>query len=178
MQFLVQRAEFEQEADKLGLKVTESDVDRQLSTIKTQYFGKNGKCDSTCEKKFAAELKKQNLTMDQVRDDVRASVIQNKIYKKVTAGVKVSDKDINSYYKKNKPQYVQPASRDVRHILVKKKALADQHLPAAEARRELRRARQEVLDRPELEGLRRQADDLEGPPGARVRQGRLLAQAA
>ena len=135
MQFLVQRAEFEQEADKLGLKVTESDVDRQLSTIKSQYFGsssggrggsKSGQCDATCEKKFAAELKKQNLTIDQVRDDVRASVIQNKIYEKVTTGVNVSDKDINSYYKKNKQQYVQPASRDVRHILVKKKALADQ----------------------------------------------------
>ena len=126
MQFLVQRAEFEQQADEMDLKVTDADVDKQLSTIKSQYFGKSGKCDSTCEKKFEGELKKQNLTMDQVRDDVRASVIQNKIYEKVTADVKVSDKDIDSYYKKNKQQYVQPASRDVRHILVKKKALADQ----------------------------------------------------
>ena len=44
---------------------------------------------------------------------------------KVTAGATVSDKDIADYYKKNKQNYVQPASRDVRHILVKKKALAD-----------------------------------------------------
>jgi foldase protein PrsA len=126
MQFLVQRAEFEQEAKDMGLKVDDSDVDKQLSTIKAQYFGKSGKCDSTCETKFQAELKKQNLSIDQVRDDVRASVIQNKIYEKVTTGVTVSDKDIEDYYKKNKQQYVQPASRDVRHILVKKKALADQ----------------------------------------------------
>jgi len=126
MQFLVQRAEFEQKASDLGIKVSDSDVDKQLATIKSQYFGKSGKCDSTCEQKFQAELKKQNLTTDQVRDDVRASVIQNKIYEKVTAGVQVSDKDINGYYAKNKSQYVQPESRDVRHILVKKKALADQ----------------------------------------------------
>jgi parvulin-like peptidyl-prolyl isomerase len=126
MQFLVQRAEFEQKAKDLGIKVTDSDVDNQLATIKSQYFGKAGKCDSTCEKKFQDELKKQNLTIDQVRDDVRASVIQNKIYEKVTAGVTVNDKDIEDYYKKNKQQYIQPASRDVRHILVKKKALADQ----------------------------------------------------
>jgi parvulin-like peptidyl-prolyl isomerase len=126
MQFLVQRAEFEQKAKDMGIKVTDSDVDRQLATIKSQYFGKNGKCDSTCESKFQAELKKQNLSIDQVRDDVRASVIQNKIYEKVTAGATVSDKDIAAYYKKNKQQYVQPESRDVRHILVKKKALADQ----------------------------------------------------
>ena len=126
MQFLVQRAEFEQKAADLGIKVTDSDVERQLATIKSQYFGKSGKCDSTCEQKFQAELKKQNLTLDQVRQDVRAQVIQNKIYEKVTAGVTVSDKDVADYYKKNKAQYVQPESRDVRHILVKKKALADQ----------------------------------------------------
>jgi foldase protein PrsA len=126
MQFLVQRAEFEQKAKDLGLTITEEDVDKQLATIKAQYFGKNGKCDSTCESKFEAELKKQNLTPEQVRDDVRASVIQNKIYAKVTTDAKVTDKDIADYYKKNKQQYVQPESRDVRHILVKKKALADQ----------------------------------------------------
>ena len=126
MQFLVQRCEFEQKASDLGIKVTDSDVDKQLATIKSQYFGKAGKCDATCEQKFQAELKKQNLDLDQVRDDVRASVIQNKIYEKVTAGVQVSDKDVADYYKKNKAQYVQPESRDVRHILVKKKALADQ----------------------------------------------------
>jgi foldase protein PrsA len=126
MQFLVQRAEFEQKAADLGIKVTDSDVDKQLATIKAQYFGKGGKCDPTCEKKFSAELKKQNLTTDQVRDDVGANVVQNKIYEKVTAGVQVSDKDVADYYKKNKAQYVQPESRDVRHILVKKKALADQ----------------------------------------------------
>ena len=126
MQFLVQRAEFEQKASDLGIKVSDTDVDNQLATIKSQYFGKNGKCDSTCEQKFQAELKKQNLDLANVRDDVRASVIQNKIYEKVTAGVTVSDKDVADYYKKNKAQYVQPESRDVRHILVKKKALADQ----------------------------------------------------
>ncbi|HEY3050287.1 MAG TPA: peptidylprolyl isomerase [Gaiellaceae bacterium] len=126
MQFLVQRCEFDQKADELGINVSDSDVDRQLASIKAQYFGKSGKCDSTCEQKFQAELKKQGLTLDSVKQDVRASVVQNKIYEKVTAGVKVSDTEIDDYYKKNKQQYVQPASRDVRHILVKKKALADQ----------------------------------------------------
>jgi parvulin-like peptidyl-prolyl isomerase len=126
MQFLVQRCEFEQKAADLGIKVNDSDVDKQLATIKAQYFGKGGKCDSTCEQKFQAELKKQNLTIDQVREDVRAQVVQNKIYDKVTANAQVTDKDISDYYAKNKAQYVQPESRDVRHILVKKKALADQ----------------------------------------------------
>jgi parvulin-like peptidyl-prolyl isomerase len=126
MQFLVQRCEFNSKADDLDVKVTEADVDKQLLQIKAQYFGKDGKCDATCEKKYQAQIKKQGLTEEQVRDDVSASVVQNKLYAKVTDGVTVSDKEIDAYYKKNKQQYVQPESRDVRHILVKKKALADQ----------------------------------------------------
>ncbi len=126
MQFLVQRCEFNQKADELGVKITDADVEKQLGTIKAQYFGKDGKCNATCEKKYQAQIKKQGLTERQVRDDVRASVVQNKLYTKVTDGVTVSDEDIEEYYKKNKQQYVLPESRDVRHILVKKKALADQ----------------------------------------------------
>jgi len=126
MQFLVQRAQFEQEADDLGLKVTDSDVETQLNKIKAQYFGKDGKCNAACENKYRTQIAKQSLTDEQVHEDVRANVVQNKLYEKVTAGVEVSDEEIDEYYKKNKQQYVQPASRDVRHILVKKKALADQ----------------------------------------------------
>jgi hypothetical protein len=126
MQFLVQRCEFNQKADELSVTVTDTDVDKQLQTIKSQYFGKGGRCDATCEKKYQAQIEKQGLSEDQVREDVRASVVQSKLYTKVTDGVTVSDKEIDDYYKKNKQQYVQPESRDVRHILVKKKALADQ----------------------------------------------------
>ena len=125
MQFLVQRCEFNQRADELGVSVNDADVDKQLQTIKAQYFGKEGKCDATCEKKYRTQIAKQGLAEAQVREDVRASVVQNKLYTKVTADVAVEDSDIDAYYKKNKDQYVQPESRDVRHILVKKKALAD-----------------------------------------------------
>jgi parvulin-like peptidyl-prolyl isomerase len=125
MQFLVQREQFEQKAEDLGLNISQSDVDKQMTTIKSQYFGKNGKCDDACEKKYQAEIKKQGVTDEQVQEDVRASVVQNKIYEKVTADVTVSEKDVEAYYKKNKQNYIQPESRDVRHILVKKKALAE-----------------------------------------------------
>jgi parvulin-like peptidyl-prolyl isomerase len=126
MQFLVQRAEFDQKAADLGVTITDSDVSKQLQTIKAQYFGTGGKCDSKCEAKYRKQIAKQNLTDTQVREDVRASVVQNKLYAKVTEGIAVSDKEITDYYSKNKKQYIQPASRDVRHILVKKKTLADQ----------------------------------------------------
>ena len=125
MQFLVQRCEFNQKAADLGVKVTDDDVTKSLQTLKAQYFGKGGHCDATCEKKFQTQIAKQGLTPKQVREDVQANVVQSKIYTKVTDGITVSDQDIADYYKKNKQQYVQPESRDVRHILVKKKSLAD-----------------------------------------------------
>ena len=60
-----------------------------------------------------------------MRNDIRAQIISERIFAKVTKDVKVTDKQIEDYYAKNKAQYSQPESRDVRHILVKNKAKAD-----------------------------------------------------
>jgi parvulin-like peptidyl-prolyl isomerase len=60
-----------------------------------------------------------------VRDDLRAQLISEAIFAKVAGKVSVTDKQITDYYNKNKSQYHQPESRDVRHILVKNKALAE-----------------------------------------------------
>jgi parvulin-like peptidyl-prolyl isomerase len=119
MQFLVQRAQFEQEADDLGIKISDEDVDKRLKDLIKQYFGGS-------KAKYEKQLKQQGLSEDQVRADVKAQLIQEKIYNQVTKEVKVDSAAIAASYKKNKAQYIQPASRDVRHILVKKKTLADQ----------------------------------------------------
>src|SRR4051812_49880868 len=39
VQYLVQRVEFQQEADKLGVTVSDSEIDKRLEKIKKQYFG-------------------------------------------------------------------------------------------------------------------------------------------
>jgi parvulin-like peptidyl-prolyl isomerase len=119
MQFLVQRAQFEQKAEDFDIKVTDEDVDKRLAQLKKQYF-KND------EKKYQDQLKQQGLDEEQVKEDIRAQLIQEKIYAEVTKEAKVTDEEIDASYKKNKSQYVQPATRNVRHILVKKKQLADQ----------------------------------------------------
>ncbi len=116
--FLVQRAQFAQEADKMGIKVTDAQVDARLAQIKKQYF-KNS------DKAYKAQLAQQGLSDSQVRDDLRAQLISEAIFNKVASGVKISDAAIAAYYLKNKSQYSQPQSRDVRHILVKDKATAE-----------------------------------------------------
>ena len=118
VQFLVQREQFEQEAENLDVDVTEKQVDARLAQIQKQYFGGD-------KKKYEKQLKEQGLTDTQVRNDIRAQIVSERIFAKVTKDVKVTDKQIEDYYNKNKAQYSQPESRDVRHILVKTKAQAD-----------------------------------------------------
>jgi parvulin-like peptidyl-prolyl isomerase len=119
VRFLVQRAQFEVKAGDLGVDVSDKDVDARVD----QYVKERHKGD---QKKFQAELKAQGLSEDQARDIIRANLVQERIYNKVTADLKVTDKEIQDYYAKNKSQYGTPETRVVRHILVKNKALADQ----------------------------------------------------
>ena len=118
MQFLVQRAEFAQKAEELKVEVDDKQLDARLAQIKKQYF-KND------EKVYAKQLAEQGLTDAQVRADIKAQLISEGIFKAVTDKVKVTDAELVKYYNENKEQYGQPEQRDVRHILVKDKAKAD-----------------------------------------------------
>lgn len=118
VQFLIQRVEFEQQAKDLGIEISDKQVADRLAQIKKQYFGGD-------QKKYAKQLAQQGLSDEQVKADIRSQLVSEAIFKKVTADVKVSDKDIQAYYDKNAAQYGQAESRDVRHILVKTKAEAD-----------------------------------------------------
>jgi len=117
--YLVQRAEFEKEADDLDIEITDKQVQDRLASIKKQYFQND-------EKKYQAQLKKSGLTEEQVLDDIRAQILSEELFKKVTADVKVTDSDIEKFYKEHPDQYQVPEQRDIAHILVKKKSLADQ----------------------------------------------------
>jgi foldase protein PrsA len=115
---LVQQAEREEKAADLGVEISDKQIEDRLKQIKQQYF--QGK-----ESTYKSQLKKQGLSDAQVRSDIRAQLISEALFKKVTDGVKVTDADVHKYYVGHPDQYKQAESREVRHILVKKKALAD-----------------------------------------------------
>jgi len=126
VQFLVQREQFEQQAEEFDVEVTEEQVDARLEQIKKQYFSGDGK-------KYEQQLKDQGLTDRQVRADIRAQIVSEKIFESVTKGVKVSDAEVAAFYEKNAEQFSTPESREVRHILVKTRALAEQIAAELEA---------------------------------------------
>ena len=115
---LVQNAELDAEAKKLGVSVTDKDVQTQLDQIKQQYFGGS-------EKRYEQQLAKQGFTDAALREQIRTQLLSQRLFDKVTADVKASDAEVQAYYLAHKDQY--PPSRDVTEILVgkNKKALAD-----------------------------------------------------
>ena len=118
MKYLVQQSELEQKAKGLGVTVSDKDVQARIAQIKKQYFAGN-------EAKYQQQLKAQGLTEALLALNLHGQILSEKLYAKVTGGVKVSDADIKKYYDAHKSTYAKAASRDVRHILVNNKKLAD-----------------------------------------------------
>ena len=118
MKYLVQQSELEQKAKSLGIEVTDKDVQARIKQIKKQYFANN-------EAKYQQQLKAQGLTEELLALNLKGQILSEKIYAKVTGGVKVTDADVTKYYNDHKSTYSKAASRDVRHILVNSKSLAD-----------------------------------------------------
>jgi parvulin-like peptidyl-prolyl isomerase len=116
--YLVQREEYANEADDLGIKVSDEEITKKVDEVKKQYF-KND------QKQFEAGLKQQGYTVEALREDLVSQLVSQKIYENLTKSVKVTDAELQKYYDENKTQYSVAESRAVRHILVKTKAEAD-----------------------------------------------------
>ena len=114
VKFLVQRAEFEKEAEELGVEVSDKDVDKEIDEfIKTRFEGKR--------KEFEKALKAQGYTEEALRETLYASVLSQKLFDAVTKDVDVPPTEIAQYYQENQASYGTPESRVVRHILVSEK---------------------------------------------------------
>jgi parvulin-like peptidyl-prolyl isomerase len=115
---LVQQAERTERAKSDGIAVTDKQVNNRLNQLKTQYFKGD-------EKKYEAQLAKQHLTDTEVRQDIRSQLVNEALVKEITKSVKVTDSDVHDYYLKNSQLYAKPQSRDIRHVLVKSKQVAN-----------------------------------------------------
>ena len=107
--FLVQRAEIAEQASQHGVDISDARVDQEIAKYKKQ-FGNAG---------FEKQVKQQGLTDEQAREQIRAQLASQALFKKITGNVKVTDADVTAYYNAHKSQYGQPESR------VPSKALAD-----------------------------------------------------
>ncbi len=117
--FLIRSTWLDQEAAKQGVKVTDAQLQKQIDDIKKQQFAQKGSYE-----KF---LQNAGLTNEDVLFQQRVQQLQTKITAKVTKGKDtVTDAQITDYYNKNKSRFASPERRDLRIVLTKDKAKAQQ----------------------------------------------------
>ena len=119
----MQQAEFDEAGKQLKVAVKPADVTKNLQKLELQYAkGADGKVDAAkWQKVLADNHTSEALVVEELRD----GLLRQAIYVKLTKSVAVNNPAVAAYYAKNKAQYSTPASRQVRHILVKDKAIAD-----------------------------------------------------
>ena len=120
------------EAEELGVKVTNKQVEEELAQIKKQSFPSKGS--------YQKFLKESKFTEEDVSDRVELQVLSNAIQEQVNAEAPApSSSEVKSYYENEKAsQFTEKESRDVRIIVNKdkvkvdaaKKALEKDHSPA------------------------------------------------
>jgi foldase protein PrsA len=114
------------EAKDLGVKVTDAEVKKSFDQQKKQSFPKDAD--------YQKFLKTSGQTNDDILQRVRFDLLMNKIRDKITKGKdKVSNAQIADYYNKNKARFAQPEQRELRIVLTKDKAKADQAKKALES---------------------------------------------
>jgi foldase protein PrsA len=125
LQLLVSFQWIEGEAEEMGVEVSDAEVKKSFDQQKKQSFPKD-----TDYQKF---LKDSGQSEEDIMQRVRLDLLSNKIRDEVIKGKdKVSDAQIQDFYDKNKERFAQPERRDLRIVLTKAKAKANQAKAALE----------------------------------------------
>ena len=119
MQFLIQAEWVQQEAAEQDIKVTDAQIKKSFEDQKKQAFPN--------DKQYKQFLASSGMSEDDILFRVKLDQLQQKLTQKVTEDAKkVSDADIEAYYEKNKKRFAQPERRDLRVVLTKTEAKANQ----------------------------------------------------
>jgi foldase protein PrsA len=123
LQFLIQAKWIEGEAGDLGIKVSDAQVRKSFDQQKKQSF--------PTEQQYRQFLTSTGMTEQDILMRVKLDLVSNKIREKVTKGKdKVTNQDIEAYYRKNQQRFSQPERRDLDVVLTKTRARAGQALGA------------------------------------------------
>jgi foldase protein PrsA len=126
MQFLIQAEWVQQEAAERDVDVTDAAIDKELEQQKKQAF--------PTDKAYQQFLKTSGMTEADVLFRVKLALLQEKLTKKITEEAKtVSAADVEEYYDKNKTRFAQPEQRDLRVVLTKNEAKAQEAKQALES---------------------------------------------
>ncbi len=119
MLFLIQAEWVEQEAKEQGVEVSDASVKKSFEDQKKQAF--------PTDKAYQEFIKTSGMTEEDILFRVKLNELQQKLTQKITEEAsKVTDQDIQEYYEKNKRRFAQPERRDLRVVLTKSEAKAEE----------------------------------------------------
>jgi parvulin-like peptidyl-prolyl isomerase len=102
-----------QKGKELGVNITDSILAKQIKKIKSSY-----KSDAI----FEHELKNQKVTFEQFKKDLKVDlVMQHVIDREIKPNIKINDKEIESFYEKNKDKFITAKKARASVILIKAK---------------------------------------------------------
>jgi parvulin-like peptidyl-prolyl isomerase len=114
LELLVGRMQDELTADELGVAVTDDEVEAALD----HYRRAQG------ADEFDRTLSEAGVTLERVRADMRARLLENAIFVAVVSDVKLTDDDLRVYYDAHRDDYTRWPPRLVDSFFVRDKALA------------------------------------------------------
>jgi parvulin-like peptidyl-prolyl isomerase len=114
LELLVGRMQDELTADELGVVVTDDEVEAALD-----HYRQAGGAD-----KFDRTLSEAGVTLERVRKNMRAKLLENAIFVAVVSDVKLTDDDLRAYYDAHRDDYTRWPPRLVDSFFVRDKALA------------------------------------------------------
>jgi len=110
-------------AEENNMTVSDKEVDQEISKIKEQ-VGEQARSSGqnlSDQKAYEQALEQNNITEEELREDIRENLPVQKVQEKVTGNAEPSDEEIQKYYEKNKEaQFTTPEQRCARHILFNK----------------------------------------------------------
>jgi parvulin-like peptidyl-prolyl isomerase len=119
MQLLTRFQWIDGEAKERNIKITDAEVKKSFEEQKKQAFPKDAD--------YQKFLKQNGQTEEDILARVRLDLLSNKIRDEIIKGKdKVSDAQIKDFYDKNKDRFAQPERRDLRVVLTKTEAKANE----------------------------------------------------
>ncbi len=104
----------EENADKIGVKVSKKDIDEEIKRYE-RMFGKEN---------FDKQLKKMGWSEKRLKEEVRKSLLVRKAEEKVKSKVKISAKEIEDFYEKNKDRFKELPQVEIALIILDNKEVA------------------------------------------------------
>ncbi len=98
-----------QQAKKEKVKISKSDIDSEIEKIKANF---------SSPEEFNEALKVNNLTLAQLRDEIKNNLMINYILNEEKNKINITEDDLLVYYNENKESFFEPEKVHVRHILV------------------------------------------------------------